>query len=149
MASTLTAPRWPYALLAYASAALALAGIILPGLPTVPFLLIAAWAAARGSARLHRRLHRHPHLGPLLRHWQAERAVPRHAKWSAVLLLAFSWGVLTWHSADVLLPTVAAALFLGIGTYVVTRPTPSAETMAASTRRASTDEETAVRHSDP
>lgn len=45
--------RWAWWLLAYASLGLALVGIVLPGLPTVPFVLLAAFAAARGSDRLH------------------------------------------------------------------------------------------------
>ena len=39
-------------LLAYASLGLGIIGIVLPGLPTVPFVLLAAFAAARGSQRL-------------------------------------------------------------------------------------------------
>jgi uncharacterized membrane protein YbaN (DUF454 family) len=49
-------------ILAYFFLALAIAGIFLPGLPTVPFLLLTAWFAARGSERLHRWLYAHPHL---------------------------------------------------------------------------------------
>ena len=40
-------------LLAYASLGIGIVGIVVPGLPTVPFVLLAAFAAARGSRRLH------------------------------------------------------------------------------------------------
>ena len=40
-------------LLAYASLGLGIVGIVVPGLPTVPFVLLSAFAAARGSRRLH------------------------------------------------------------------------------------------------
>ena len=45
--------RWAWWLLAYAALGLGLLGIVVPGLPTVPFILLSAWAAAQGSERLH------------------------------------------------------------------------------------------------
>ena len=61
--------RWAWWLLAYASLALGLVGIVVPGLPTVPFVLLAAWAAARGSTKLHRWLLAHRQFGPMIRDW--------------------------------------------------------------------------------
>jgi uncharacterized membrane protein YbaN (DUF454 family) len=67
--------RWPFAILAYVCVGLGLLGVLLPGLPTVPFLLLAAWAASRGSKRLHDWLYTHPRFGPALTEWQEQRAV--------------------------------------------------------------------------
>lgn len=117
--------RWPYALLAYACTALALAGLALPGLPTTPFVLAAAWAARRGSPALDRWLRGHRHLGPLLHHWQTQRAVPRRAKWAAVLLLGLSWTGLALASDGLLVPGAAALPMAAVALFVVTRPTPS------------------------
>ncbi|MBW3551654.1 MAG: DUF454 family protein, partial [Proteobacteria bacterium] len=39
--------RWAWWLLAYASLGLGLVGVLVPGLPTVPFVLLSAYAAAR------------------------------------------------------------------------------------------------------
>ena len=75
--------HWPYLLLAWIALALGLIGIVVPGLPTTPFILLAAWAAARGSQRLHRWLETHRVFGPMIRDWQAQGAVSRRAKWSA------------------------------------------------------------------
>ena len=75
--------RWPYLLLAWIALALGLIGIVVPGLPTTPFILLAAWAAARGSTKLHRWLESHRVFGPMIRDWQAQGAVSRRAKWSA------------------------------------------------------------------
>src|SRR3546814_17545671 len=46
--------RWAWWLLAYASLGLGLVGVVVPGLPTVPFVLLSAYAAARGSERMPR-----------------------------------------------------------------------------------------------
>lgn len=80
--------RWAWLLLAHASLGLGFVGIFVPGLPTVPFILLAAFAAARGSERLHRRLLAHPTFGPMIGEWQAHGAVSRRAKWTATLMMA-------------------------------------------------------------
>lgn len=76
-------------LLAYASLAFGLVGIVVPGLPTTVFVLISAYAAARGSERLHAWLLAHPRFGPAIDDWQRHGAVSRRAKWAAsVAMLA-------------------------------------------------------------
>jgi uncharacterized protein len=83
-------PRWLYVVFAWVLLALGVIGIALPGLPTTPFVLAAAWAAARGSKRLHDRMHAHPNFGPMLREWETTGAVSRRAKWSATIMMAIS-----------------------------------------------------------
>ena len=72
--------RWAWWLLAYTSLALGVIGIVVPGLPTVPFVLLSAFAAARGSQKLHDRLLAHPRFGPMIRDWHAYGAVSRRAQ---------------------------------------------------------------------
>jgi len=93
--------------LALVSVALGLVGVILPGLPSVPFLLVAAWAGGKGWPQLEVWLLNHPRHGPGIRRWRDHRAVPRRVKWlatatmlSSTVLLAMSsvpfhakWGV--------------------------------------------------------
>ena len=93
--------RWLWWLLAWASFATGIVGIFVPGLPTTVFILIAAWAAARGSDRLRAKLLAHPAFGPAIRNWEASGAVSRKAKWAA------SWTML----ACALVLLVVMALF--------------------------------------
>lgn len=97
---------------------LAIAGAVLPGLPTTPFLLVALWAFARSSDRLHNWLLR----VPLLRHAviEARRFEERRAIRPAIKLTALStaWGsflftaYMTGTTKPVLLISIAtAALF--------------------------------------
>lgn len=79
--------RWLWWLLAYASLGLGIVGIFVPGLPTTVFVLLSAYAAARGSERLHRWLLAHRRFGPLIRDWRAHGAVGRRAKWSATIAM--------------------------------------------------------------
>ena len=86
--------RWAWWLLAYAALGLGLIGIVVPGLPTVPFVLLAAFAAARGSSRLHARLLADPRFGPVIRDWQAQGAVSRRAKRLATAMMALAGAVM-------------------------------------------------------
>jgi hypothetical protein len=69
--------------LALACVVLGLVGVFVPGLPTVPFLLLAAWAGGKGWPALEAWLLAHPRHGPAIRRWREHRAVPRRAKWFA------------------------------------------------------------------
>jgi uncharacterized membrane protein YbaN (DUF454 family) len=95
--------------------ALAIAGALLPGLPTTPFLLVALWAFARSSETLYRRLERTPLLRTALaeaRRFEAVRAVRAPVK---VTALSFAWGAVlvvgatTQGESPVLLWTIAIA----------------------------------------
>ena len=114
----------PYTLLAYLFIALAALGLVVPGLPTTPFVLLAAWAASRGSERLHRWLHEHPRFGPALVDWEQQRAVSSRAKLLALTFLALSWAIMYWRGIATTLLVVTGVLFVVVGTFVATRPHP-------------------------
>jgi len=112
-------------ILAYFFLALAIVGVFLPGLPTVPFLLITAWFAARGSDRLHSWLYAHPHLSKLLIEWEEQGAVSRTSKVIAVLMLITSWIVMYHRLNNVWELVGIAVLFIAIAAYLVSRPEPN------------------------
>ena len=116
--------RWTSLILAYLFLVLAVIGVVLPGLPTVPFLLLAAWFAARGSERLHAWLYAHPKFGKLLVDWEQQGAISRSSKVLAVLLLTASWLLMYLRLDDIWLMTGVAVLFLGIIIFLLTRPEP-------------------------
>ncbi|KQY79411.1 YbaN family protein [Pelomonas sp. Root1444] len=76
--------------LAVLSLVLAVIGAVLPVMPTVPFLLVAAWAAGKGWPRLETWLLNHAHFGPHIRAWRERGAVPRRAKWIATVMMCGS-----------------------------------------------------------
>jgi uncharacterized protein len=119
-----TAPRWPFAVLAYLLVGVAMVGVVVPGLPTFPFLLLAAWAAARGSRRLHDWLHAHPRFGRSLADWERKRAIARRSKAGAIGLLAVSWLIMYWRVGSAWLLAALALLFVVVGTYIATRAEP-------------------------
>ena len=118
--------RLPYLCLAYSCIGLGAAGVVLPLLPTTPFLLLAAWAAPKGSPELDRWLKAHPRIGPTLMAWREERAVPVRAKRLACLLLISSWLILLVTTNGPLVPVLTGTLFICVATFILTRPSPTA-----------------------
>ncbi|WP_298308425.1 YbaN family protein [uncultured Erythrobacter sp.] len=63
-------------------------GAILPIVPTVPFLLLAAFCFARSNEEWERKIIEHPRWGPQIMAWRERRAIARNAKISAIAALA-------------------------------------------------------------
>lgn len=112
-------------LLAYIFLGLAILGVFLPLLPTVPFLLLAAWFSAKGSERLHRWLYAHPLFGSILIDWEQQGAVSRQSKVLAVLMLCGSWIYLYFTLNNYWLFTGITVIFLAVVIYLLRRPEPS------------------------
>lgn len=118
--------RWLLRALAGACIGLGAIGVLLPGLPTTPFVLVAAWAAGKSSPELRRRLRSHPRFGPALVAWEDERAIPRRAKWLAVALMAASW-IILWCSIEHRgVIGLVGAMLAAMAVFLFTRPEPSA-----------------------
>lgn len=103
---------------------LAIIGVFLPVLPTVPFLILTAWFAARGSDRLHSWLYAHPRLGKLLIDWERQGAVSRTSKVFSVLALIVSWVVMYYRINEAWMMAAITILFVSVSAYVLSRPTP-------------------------
>jgi uncharacterized protein len=82
--------RWVYLGLALVFLLLGVIGIFLPVLPTTPFILLSAWAAARGSPRLLAWLENHTSFGPMIKDWRRGGVVRRRAKWIATAFMGAS-----------------------------------------------------------
>ncbi|MEY4985034.1 MAG: hypothetical protein RIR62_3300 [Pseudomonadota bacterium] len=100
----------------------ALLGLILPLLPTVPFLLLAAFCFARSSARLHDWLLGHPRLGPPIRDWQARGAIGIAAKRLATLSIAGGLAVTVALGLPPALLALQAVVLAGVLVFIWTRP---------------------------
>lgn len=67
-------------------------GIVIPGLPTTPFLLLAAACFARSSPRLYRWLLANKTFGPLIQDFRAGRGVSARVKGTAITMIVLFVG---------------------------------------------------------
>jgi uncharacterized membrane protein YbaN (DUF454 family) len=97
-------------------------GIVLPGLPTVPFLILAAWSGSRGWPALEAHLLDHPKHGDTIRRWRERRAIPRRAKIAATLMILLSITLIFLSAAPPQLRIAIPLLLLGVATWLWSRP---------------------------
>ena len=116
--------RHVYTVLGGLAVAAGVIGIFLPLVPTVPFMLLAAFLFAKGNPAFERRLLEHPHFGPHIRAWRQHGAIPRKGKIFAVVGFAGSAGMgfAFLHDHWRFVPLAVA---LACGTWILTRPTRS------------------------
>lgn len=85
--------RWCLMALGWLAFATGIVGIVLPLLPTTPFMLLAAALFARPSPRFHGWLLAHPWFGPPILDWQQYRGIRRHARRRAIIFILISFSV--------------------------------------------------------
>ena len=111
--------RWLLWLTGTIALGLGLLGVVLPGLPTTPFVLLAAACYARASPRLHQRMRENTWIGPMLRDWEANRSLTRRVKTIALVSMAIMVGASVWSLRTQ--PVLQVLLLVGgaSGTWVV------------------------------
>ncbi len=102
--------------------ALAMIGVILPLLPTVPFLLLAAFFFARSSSRLHTWLLTHRTFGPLIIDWQSSGAIRPAAKKAATLSIAAVFGLSVLASVPGHVLIIQALTLSAVMVFIWSRP---------------------------
>ncbi|MCY4214254.1 MAG: YbaN family protein [Gammaproteobacteria bacterium] len=124
MAALQLARRHLWMAFGWASLSMGAIGVVLPLLPTTPFLILAAYCFSRSSQRLHAWLLNHPILGPPIENWRAHRAISGRAKLSALAAMALILALSA--AADVPAWVLAAqtVVLAGVAVFLLTRPTP-------------------------
>ena len=121
---------WAWLLLAWLALGLAALGVLLPGLPTTPFVLLAAWAAARGSRRLHDWLLAHRLFGRIIDDWQTHGAVRRSAKRWATAMMLLCTVVLLVFAPHWSFAAVGAGAMSTVALWLWRRPEPASSSTA-------------------
>ncbi len=112
--------------LGWMAVALGAIGIVVPGLPTTGFFVLAAACFARSSPRFERWVLGLPGVGPMVRDHRAGLGMPRRAKVLAIAMMLTACTLSAWAVGA---PVVAAAI-LGaglVGTWYVGWRVPTRE----------------------
>lgn len=133
---TVTAPtsrlkRGAWNMLGFLCVGLGGIGIVVPGLPTTGFFILAAGCFSRGSPRFERWVLDLPTIGPMVRDYRAGFGMPRKAK---VIALTMMWVAIVLSSYVLRDRTawVVVILVLGIaGTAFILWRTPTREKVIA------------------
>lgn len=85
--------RWLLIGAGWLSVGLGTVGVVLPVLPTTPFMLLAAACFAKSSPRFHRWLLSTKLFGPLIENWQRERYIKPRSKTVALVVVAVTFSI--------------------------------------------------------
>jgi uncharacterized protein len=90
-------------------------------MPTVPFLLVAAFCFARSRPDWAERLYTHPQYGAQMRDWRDRRAIGRKAKYASIGAMAagvaFTFFTVGWPWV-----LISIAILVTVGPWIWTRP---------------------------
>lgn len=75
-------------------------GVVVPGLPTTPFFILAAWCFSRSSPRLEQWVLDLPGVGPLVRDHRSGLGVPRRVKVLAISMMTLAVALSTTIAID-------------------------------------------------
>jgi uncharacterized membrane protein YbaN (DUF454 family) len=81
-----------FSLLGFLFLGLGALGIVLPLLPTTPFVLLSAACFARSSERWHRWLLANETFGPMIRNWEDKRCISCRVKTIGILTMVLVGG---------------------------------------------------------
>jgi uncharacterized protein len=109
--------------LGWLSVALGIVGVILPVLPTTPFLLVAVWAFGKSSPVLAEKIRNHKTMGRYVVAWQDRGVIPLKAKILATLMMSttavYLW---TYSPAPHWAAALACAIMLCAEIFILSRP---------------------------
>ena len=109
--------------------ALGIIGILLPVMPTTPFMLLALWAFSESSEKFHSWLYHHRLFGPPLQKWHEHRVIPLSAKIISVSFMSASLVYVFLYSTFPIWAKALAVTILVYGAwFVLVRPSNPPDT---------------------
>ena len=103
---------------------LGIIGIVVPILPTTPFILLSLFCFGKSSQRLHDWLLAHPKLGPGIHAWRRHGAISRKAKISAVVAMAAGLALSIFLGLRLPIILLQAGILSLVALFLLTRPLP-------------------------
>jgi uncharacterized membrane protein YbaN (DUF454 family) len=99
-------------------------GALLPVMPTVPFLILAAYFFSKGSVRAHQWLLNLPKVGKMIEDWENNRTISRNSKVMASLGISALILSSCFFVPSAELAVMLILIGIAVGVFIWTRPEP-------------------------
>jgi len=125
------AQRWLLLGAGHACVGIAVAGAVLPFVPSTPFLLLAAACYVRSSEERYRWLTEHPVMGAMIRDFRGNQGIGWQTRITLIVLTwawagGIAWRTQAWKNPKVGIPLAAFALAMSGVLCLIKRPKRSA-----------------------
>ena len=125
--------RWVWFVAGWVAVAIGGIGVVVPGLPTTVFFIIAASCFARSSPRFERWVLNLPRVGPLVRDHRSGLGMPRRTKvWAVGMMVVFAGASAVMAGHPALSLSIAGLAAVGAW-YVISRVPTRERVLAAQT----------------
>jgi uncharacterized membrane protein YbaN (DUF454 family) len=98
---------------------LGIIGIVMPVLPTTPFILLAAWCFAQSSEKWHRKLLDSELFGPMIYNWESNRCISLRTKIVALTMMTIVGGASIVFAINSPALKIATVCLLALGAAVL------------------------------
>ena len=102
-----------------------IAGTVLPGVPTTPCVLAAAWFFSKSSKRMEEWLLNHKIFGKLIKDWRANGSISKTAKRNAVLVIISTFALSIYFISIIELKVFLAIFCVLLCGFLLSRPLPT------------------------
>jgi uncharacterized membrane protein YbaN (DUF454 family) len=114
-----------WALVGILAVAFGTIGVVLPLIPTVPFMILAAFCFAKSSPRLHDWLINHKVFGPSIQDWRDKGAISLRGKQLATVSVAFVFALSLILGLRFWVLAIQGTALIAVLTFIWSRPTGS------------------------
>jgi uncharacterized membrane protein YbaN (DUF454 family) len=101
---------------------LGIVGILLPLLPTTPFLLLSAFCFAQSSEKLHDWLLRHPYFGPAIIDWRENGSISKRNKTYAIVTILITFLLSVIFKVPLVVILIQMTVLSIVSLFILTRP---------------------------
>ena len=108
-----------YIAFGFLAVALAIIGVFIPGLPTVPFLLVALFCFERSSKKYHDMIINNKYFGPVLQDYYSGKGLTPSIKIKAILFLSCGMIFSIYKIQNLHARIALAVVWLGVAIHII------------------------------
>ena len=108
-----------YITFGFLAVALAIVGVFIPGLPTVPFLLVALFCFERSSKKYHDMIMNNKYFGPVLQDYYSGKGLTSSVKIKAISFLSCGMAFSIYKIQNLHARIALAVIWLGVAIHII------------------------------